>query len=154
MNDTNESKDNIREFIFTVDNSIIEELGERLVAKPSIALAELIKNSYDADATEVTVKFIRTGKTSGQIVVEDNGTGMDEDELINSWMRIGTIAKRRRPRSKKYKRTRAGSKGVGRFACQALSNRLVIETVSGTTRVKKKATMVFNWKLFKVMHQL
>ena len=42
---------------FTIDAELLRELGERLVGKPHIALAELVKNSYDADATEVTIKF-------------------------------------------------------------------------------------------------
>ena len=43
---------------FTIDAALLRELGERLVGKPHIALAELVKNSYDADATEVTIKFL------------------------------------------------------------------------------------------------
>lgn len=42
---------------FTVDAALLRELGERLVGKPHIALAELVKNSYDADATEVVIRF-------------------------------------------------------------------------------------------------
>lgn len=149
MSNSKKQDEEVRELLFTVDNSIIAELGERLVAKPSIALAELIKNSYDADATEVTVKFRNIKKKGGQIVVSDNGLGMNEDELINSWMRIGTIRKVRKPRSEKYKRPRAGSKGVGRFASQALSHRLVVDTVSAKGRGRTKATLVINWRQFK-----
>ena len=47
----------IKELTFTVDAELLRELGEKLVGKPYIALAELIKNSYDADATEVTIVF-------------------------------------------------------------------------------------------------
>jgi len=42
---------------FSVDSALLRELGERLVGKAHIALAELIKNSYDADATKVVVSF-------------------------------------------------------------------------------------------------
>ena len=42
---------------FTVDAALLAELGERLVGKPYIALAELVKNSYDADAASVTIEF-------------------------------------------------------------------------------------------------
>ncbi len=148
MSDKKSLNKNIREFVFTVDNSIIEELGERLMAKPSIALAELVKNSYDADATEVKVTFYKVSTKGGQISIEDNGEGMDEETLVNSWMRIGTTIKKRKPYSRKYKRARAGSKGVGRFACQSLANRLVVETVSGTRKKRTKATMVINWRKF------
>ncbi|MEI6128403.1 MAG: hypothetical protein WCQ99_17805, partial [Pseudomonadota bacterium] len=37
--------------LFSVDSMLLRELGERLVGRPHIALAELVKNSYDADAT-------------------------------------------------------------------------------------------------------
>ncbi len=42
---------------FSVDAQLLRELGERLVGRPHIALAELIKNSYDADATQVQLRF-------------------------------------------------------------------------------------------------
>ena len=76
---------------FTVDAELLRELGERLVGKPHIALAELIKNSYDADATRVTVKFF---PDENYIEVSDDGHGMTFDEFRDFWMRIGTTHKR------------------------------------------------------------
>ena len=102
---------------FEVDSHLLLELGERLVAKPSIALAELVKNSYDADAPSVTISFIDVSKEGGTIVVDDTGEGMTLNDIKTKWMRIGTDEKERNPISKKYKRVRTGSKGIGRFAC-------------------------------------
>src|SRR3954463_15606249 len=70
---------------FTVDAALLRELGERLVGKPHVALAELIKNAFDADATlvELTVRPDR-------IVVADNGHGMDLKAFRDYWMRIGS----------------------------------------------------------------
>ena len=110
---------------FTVDAELLRELGERLVGKPHIALAELIKNSYDADATQVTIKF---SPSEDCIEVSDNGHGMTFEEFRGFWMRIGTTHKRER-RSKNLGRQLTGSKGVGRLAVQFLANRMTIRTV-------------------------
>ena len=110
---------------FTVDAELLRELGERLVGKPHIALAELIKNSYDADATQVTIKF---SPDEGWIEVNDNGHGMTFEEFKKFWMRIGTTHKKD-SRSKNLGRQLTGSKGVGRLAVQFLANKLTIRTV-------------------------
>ena len=110
---------------FTVDAELLRELGERLVGKPHIALAELIKNSYDADATEVTIKF---SPDKDYIEVRDNGHGMTFEEFRDFWMRIGTTHKSEK-RSKNLGRQLTGSKGVGRLAVQFLANKLKIRTV-------------------------
>ena len=110
---------------FTVDAELLRELGERLVGKPHIALAELIKNSYDADATQVTIKFL---PNEDCIEVNDNGHGMTFEEFEGYWMRIGTTNKRGKC-SKNLKRQLTGSKGVGRLAVQFLAHKLTIITV-------------------------
>ena len=110
---------------FTVDAALLRELGERLVGKPHIALAELIKNGYDADATQVTIKF---SPNKDCIEVSDNGHGMTFEEFRDFWMRIGTTHKRKR-QSKNLGRQLTGSKGVGRLAVQFLANKLTIRTV-------------------------
>ena len=111
---------------FTIDAELLRELGERLVGQPHIALAELIKNSYDADATQVTVKF---SPDNNYIDISDDGHGMTFEEFKNSWMRIGTTHKKER-RSKNLARQMTGSKGVGRLAVQFLANKLTIRTIS------------------------
>lgn len=112
----NRQKDSFKEF--TVDAALLRELGERLVGKPHVALSELVKNSYDADATEVEISF-----DEDSITVSDNGTGMSSSDFINHWLRIGTIHKQTHtvtPRG----RTVTGSKGIGRLAVQFLGEQL------------------------------
>jgi len=111
---------------FTVDSELLRELGERLVGKPHIALAELVKNSYDADASEVTIEF---APDQDRILVRDDGHSMDFDEFKDFWMRIGTPHKREKRVSKHLKRPMTGSKGVGRLAVQFLAGKLKIITV-------------------------
>jgi len=113
---------------FSVDAELLRELGERLVGKPHIALAELVKNSYDADAHEVTIDF---AVDDDHVEVRDDGHGMTFDEFNDFWMRVGTIHKSENSKhlSKHLKRTMTGSKGVGRLAVQLLAGKLKIVTV-------------------------
>jgi signal transduction histidine kinase len=110
---------------FTVDSALLRELGERLVGRPSIALAELIKNSYDADATQVSVEL-----SDDRIAVGDNGVGMDLAVFRDFWMRIGTPHKQLDATSARFGRRLTGSKGVGRLSTQFLATKLRVQTVS------------------------
>lgn len=119
---------NTRNIRFSVDAGHIQRLGLELVAKQETALAELIKNAYDADATRVVVTFTNHDRPYGDLVVEDNGSGMTIDIVRNAWMRLSTPNKQLNPTSTKYHRVRAGRKGIGRFAVQRLGKKLLLET--------------------------
>ena len=110
---------------FTIDAELLRELGERLVGKPHIVLAELVKNSYDADATEVTINF---SPNKDLIEIKDNGHGMTYEDFKNFWLRIGTTHKSGK-HSKDLGRPMTGSKGVGRLTVQFLASELKIRTV-------------------------
>ena len=110
---------------FTIDAALLEELGRRLIGKHYIALAELVKNSFDADATEVNIEF---EPDSDRIVVSDNGHGMSENEFNQLWMRIGSTHKKKQRISRNFKRVMTGSKGVGRLAVQFLAKKLKLIT--------------------------
>ena len=110
---------------FTVDAQLLRELGERLVGRPHIALAELIKNSYDADATIVRIEF-----SGDEIVLTDNGHGMSEDDFAGRWLRIGTVRKMTERLSPRLSRQMTGSKGVGRLAAQLLARSIEVTSVA------------------------
>ncbi|NEJ82731.1 hypothetical protein GR268_40200, partial [Rhizobium leguminosarum] len=110
---------------FQADSALLRELGERLVGQPHIALAELIKNAYDADATNCEVML-----EEESIVVTDNGHGMDESEFLQYWMTIGTRNKQLRGTSRELRRHVTGSKGVGRLSAQFLAHKLELITTS------------------------
>ncbi len=118
-------KNNVR---FSVDSSVIERLGRELVARHETAVSELVKNAYDADASLATLNFIDVDYDGGTLVIEDNGSGMTRDQLINGFMRISSSSKIHEPISPLYKRNRAGKKGIGRFSAQRLGNNLPIIT--------------------------
>ena len=109
---------------FRADSALLKELGEALVGQAHIALAELVKNAYDADATRCRVTI-----NEDQIVVEDNGHGMSEREFLDYWMTIGTRHKQETGTSRLFKRQVTGSKGVGRLAAQFLAHKLEMTTV-------------------------
>ena len=133
---------------FDVDAALLVELGERLVARRSVALAELIKNAYDADATEVLVSFDGVTGPQGSIVVIDDGSGMTLDAMKRGWMRIATDDAAVNERSRRFGRLRTGAKGVGRFACGRLASRLSLESVARTPDGWERVSADFNWHDF------
>ena len=119
---------NITEVGFSIDAGLIQRLGYELVGRAETAVSELIKNSYDADATVVDVDFVNTSDSGGTLVISDNGLGMTKQQLINGFMRISSTDKLHNPTSTRFHRTKAGKKGIGRFAAQRLGERLIIIT--------------------------
>jgi signal transduction histidine kinase len=113
---------------FSVDASHIDRLGRELVSRQETAVAELVKNGYDADAKLVELTFIDVDNPGGTLEIFDNGNGMTREQLVNGFMRLSTSSKLDRPISPKYKRKRAGRKGIGRFAAQRLGEMLTITT--------------------------
>ena len=126
MTDTTYDDPTLRDYQpvkFQADSALLRELGERLVGQPHIALAELIKNAYDADATLCTISI-----DENKITVTDDGHGMTEKEFLTYWMTIGTRNKQDRATSRDLRRSVTGSKGVGRLSAQFLGHRLEIVT--------------------------
>ena len=139
----------MEKFKFEVDSALLSELGEKLVERVHIALLELVKNSYDADATEVTVKIAPQHSGGPEIHVIDNGTGMTFDAVKKYWMRIATTNKTREDVSSVYGRDRTGSKGIGRFSCRRLGTHLKLITVAKISRGKCERTEAeFDWLKF------
>jgi signal transduction histidine kinase len=142
-----------QQLTFSIDNRLLEELGENLVRRNHVALAELIKNAYDADSTEVTLKFINSRQKEdreSEIQVIDNGVGMTPEEIQQNWMRIATTDKVRNPTSDEYGREKTGEKGIGRFACRRLANRLELVSVAEAEDVDGyvRTTVKFGWEEF------
>lgn len=113
---------------FSVDAQHIQRLGFELVGKQETALSELIKNAYDADATEVRILFENHQEAGGKLIISDDGLGMSATTIKQTWMRISTDDKLKTPVSELYKRKKAGKKGIGRFAVQRLGKCLILET--------------------------
>lgn len=129
---------------FSVDAGIINRLGKELVGRHETAVSELVKNSYDADATEVRLTFENAWQKGGRLIIEDNGLGMTREQLINGFMRLSSSDKIHNPISPRYKRTRAGRKGIGRFATQRLGQTLTIVTQTENSDTAIRITIDWN----------
>jgi len=131
---------------FSIESRIVRELGERLVKHPEVALLELVKNSYDADA--LVCKIVHEHPT--KIAVSDDGHGMTLNEFKNAWMRIGTSSKASRIHTRRFGRPISGEKGIGRFAARYLGHHLILESTAYDEQRSKKTTLraVFNWPAF------
>ena len=105
---------------FNIDARVILTLGRDSIKNHTTALVELVKNSYDADATKVWIDiFCRSSNKYIRIV--DNGCGMTEDEIDKYWLRIGYSEKRTNRFSSK-KRRKTGEKGIGRISSDRLGS--------------------------------
>lgn len=126
---------------FSIESRILKELGEQLVSDPQVAMTELIKNSFDADATTCELQL-----HDNSIFIIDNGHGMTIAEFKSRWMTIATSNKEQQKYSRHYSRKLTGSKGVGRFAVRFLGELLKIETVAEYDNGKRfKISAIFDW---------
>ncbi|MCI0471264.1 MAG: ATP-binding protein [Candidatus Aminicenantes bacterium] len=141
---------------FTVDSALLQELGEKLVETVHLALAELVKNAYDADSSTALVKFTKDGNGEDEIHISDDGVGMNFEEVKKYWMRIATTSKTENNISRKYGRPKTGAKGIGRFCCRRLGARLKLITTGmkepaykGGIPEYEKTEVEFYWDSFK-----
>ena len=143
---------------FEIAAAVVFRLGEELITDVVQALVELVKNSYDADATwaHVTINTPKSGAVAsspealGEIVVEDDGHGMNEDDLKRGWLMIADSAKKRmKDNGEKTKRDRTpvGDKGLGRLGVQRLGyNVEIISRIEDVT--SDELRLAFSWRDF------
>jgi len=137
---------------FSVDAGVIDRLGRELVARHETAVSELVKNAYDADATYVEIIFHNANVVGGMLTLEDDGHGMTREQLVNGFMKISSSDKFHNPVSPLYQRTRAGKKGIGRFATQRLGEKLTI--VTQTKENDKALKIEIDWRHFNIDQNL
>lgn len=128
---------------------LIHTIGSDLIGDSYAALVELVKNSYDADATKVDIVFKYTeidNEKALAISIKDDGHGMDFDTVINKWLVPATDDKLKRKLSKKGSRTLQGRKGIGRFAASILGQEMTLSTVD---EKGEKSEAVIDWRIFK-----
>src|SRR5438552_7442863 len=105
--------------------AILRLLGEELNPSPDQGILELIKNAYDADATECVVELKGAHIPGGSLRVWDNGSGLDAAEIRDGWLVVGNSLKSRRNTSPKG-RLLVGSKGLGRLAALRLGHKVTL----------------------------
>ncbi|NJL56531.1 hypothetical protein HC928_16190 [bacterium] len=107
---------------------LLSLLGEQLISDQAVGLIELVKNAYDADATQVEAEITHlVDPEQTRIMIRDNGFGMTRDDIEQKWLSPAVDHKERQ--KKKKQRTSSGrlpigEKGVGRFAVHQLGRRL------------------------------
>ncbi len=127
------------------------QLGRESISSSTVAISELIKNSYDADAEKITLDFNVREFSSSTLVIEDNGNGMNEETLIDHWLKIGTDNKSLRERSVEKERVLTGAKGLGRLGIDRLCKKLVLYTK--TKGMDKALQLNIDWKKFENTNQ-
>ena len=140
---------------FKISSGLKNLIGRELITDELIAIFELVKNSFDAHATTVTLTFENLlDQKNSKIIIADNGKGMSYDDLINKWLFVAYSAKKEGTEdSGEYrdkinkKRLYAGAKGVGRFSCDRLGAKLNLITIKDTKDTKIENILV-NWADF------
>ncbi|MBU2103243.1 MAG: ATP-binding protein, partial [Candidatus Omnitrophica bacterium] len=117
-------------FEMRFDPQTIKHLGLRMYSTLAPALAEIISNSYDADATNATITLIEEDGNPKEIKIEDDGIGLSYDDITKKFLVIGR--NRRNDEgdvpSKKYKRLPTGKKGLGKLALFGLAKTITVST--------------------------
>lgn len=132
-----------RTFSFRISSALKSLIGRDLITNPFVAIFELVKNGFDADASRVSVHF---GDDSVTIV--DDGYGMSAADLEHKWLFVAYSEKKKRgdearPGSERFT---AGSKGVGRFAADQLAATLQLQTRAKDS--KKVEFLEIDWDEF------
>lgn len=124
---------------------LLRTLGSDLISSDKVALIELVKNSYDADARVVLIRFQGPlEKGLGKVEIWDDGHGMDAATLRNSWLDIATDTKKRNPASSAGRRV-LGEKGIGRLAAGRLGDEMLLVTrMQGASEVN----LLIDWTDF------
>lgn len=134
-----------KKYSIKASSYIINLLGDELIGSDSLALFEIVKNSYDADSKIVVIHLNHILSSDGNIIVEDMGNGMTPDVIENAWLTIGTDYKRKElKQSPIFHRTSLGNKGVGRLAAYRLANKIKVETQPRDDMFGSMLTI--NWK--------
>ena len=126
---------------FKTSSGIKSIVGKDLITDKFVAIFELVKNSYDAGAKQVTITFERD-----RIIIWDNGHGMSKQDLVEKWLNLAYSDKKEGRNNND--RAFVGSKGIGRFSADRLGRKLKITTkIKGESNLHK---LLVDWEKFDV----
>lgn len=140
---------------FKVSSAIKSIVGKDLITSDYVAIFEIVKNSFDANAKYVQIIF-----EDDSITIADNGKGMSLDDVKNKWLFLGYSAKRdgtedidiKENKESDFrdaiqeKRYYAGAKGIGRFSSDRLGGKLTL--ITKTKKNKKCEQIQIDWSKF------
>jgi hypothetical protein len=105
---------------------LLDHIGLAMYSKFTKAIGELVVNGYDADATMVDIEV-----KPDEIVIKDDGSGMDEEGIREGYMLLGADVKRRVKKTPKFGRLPVGNKGIGKLAGLGIANKISVITRKG-----------------------
>lgn len=139
--------------VFRISSALKTIIGKELITNDFIAVFELVKNSFDANATRVDITFEALDSKNARIIIQDNGHGMDKADLFSKWLFVAYSSKKEGAGDyrDKIKSTRiyAGAKGIGRFSCDRLGSKLTLYTRTKSSGTPFNVLRV-NWNDFEV----
>ena len=132
-------------------------IGKDLINDDNIAILELVKNSFDADSKLVKVNYFNLKKNddkdvihfssnTSRLIIQDDGIGMDIDDIRDKWLNIAYSEKK--TNKTQHKRRMAGAKGVGRFSCDRLGEYLNL--YAKTSKDSDYYKLSIDWKKFEI----
>jgi C4-dicarboxylate-specific signal transduction histidine kinase len=129
-----ESSDSLRTLSFRPRARLVSVLGEHLISDQAVGLIEIVKNAYDADATEVAIEILGLSNPDATtVIVRDNGTGMTIQDIEDKWL-SPAVNHKERAKQEQHRtplgRLPIGEKGVGRFAVHQIGRSLELITRS------------------------
>ncbi len=121
---------------FKVSTGLKDIIGRELITNELVAIFELVKNSYDADAKNIEILI---DNFNNFIEIKDDGHGMGYDDLKNKWLFVAYSEKKEQTNT-----TYAGSKGIGRFSCDRLGSQLILRSKTND----QDSELIINWGKF------
>ena len=141
---------------FKTNVQIKSIIGKDLINDDNIAILELVKNSFDADAKRVDISFCyfisnddkendTFSENTSRLFIRDDGVGMDLTDITDKWLNIAYSEKKSRTRQ--FNRMMAGAKGVGRFSCDRLGQFLRLYAKKNG---KQCIVLNIDWRKFEI----
>lgn len=140
---------------FRISSGLKNIIGKELITDEFVAVFELVKNSFDANAKKVEIIFEnQTDLNKGKITIKDNGKGMNADDLKKKWLFVAYSAKKEGIENEDDYRNKiqlnryfAGAKGVGRFSCDRLGRKLNLISIKDEKNSQIESLEV-DWQKF------
>jgi len=114
--------------VMRVDMNVIQHLGISMYATLPPVIAELVSNAWDADATEVSINLHDSEPNNKRIIVKDNGTGMNIEEIQNAFLVIGRNRREKGDITAKGRKV-IGRKGIGKLSMFGVADEIVVTSI-------------------------
>jgi len=139
-----------KDVYFRVSTGLKSIIGRELITDDFIAVFELVKNAFDANAKRVDITFEELDTPNATLTIKDNGKGMSASDIQKKWLFVAYSAKKEGVEDYRqdisHPRIYAGAKGIGRFSCDKLGSDL--ELFSRPTTTGSISRLSVDWNAF------